>query len=74
MTIDYEGEDLLDLTAARTEALLTIGEAMRSLAAKGQDGRVVLEVRNCTGPVVRVEGTILMSDLQLRAASADAAR
>lgn len=63
VTIDHDGEELPDLAAARTEALRTIGEATRGLTAKGQDGRVLVEVRDCVGPVVRVEGTISTIDL-----------
>ncbi|GGI24163.1 DUF6894 family protein [Bradyrhizobium guangdongense] len=52
--VDDEGVELSSLDDARREARQTIGEAGRTLMAKGVDGRVVVQVRVQTGPVLTV--------------------
>lgn len=52
--VDDEGVELPSLDAARSEARQTIGEAARSLMAKGAEGRIVVQVRDQRGPVLTV--------------------
>lgn len=61
--IDDQGQELPDLEAAGYEARRSIGEAVRELTGKGLDGRAMIEVRDKGGPVLRVVGTILTTDL-----------
>jgi hypothetical protein len=60
--VDDEGVELPSVDAARSEARQTIGEAARSLMAKGVDGRIVVEVRGPAGPVLTVTATFETTD------------
>jgi len=53
---DDEGIELPSLDAARSEARQTMGEAARSMA-KGADARIVVQVRDQSGPVLTVAAT-----------------
>ena len=55
---DDAGEELPSATIARKEALKTIGQAVRDLTYRHSDGRVVLEVRDGEGPLLRVSAVI----------------
>ncbi|MGX4771844.1 DUF6894 family protein [Bradyrhizobium guangdongense] len=52
--VDDEGTELPSLDAARNEARQTIGEAARSLMARGADGRIVVQVRDQNGLLLTV--------------------
>ncbi|MGX4805451.1 DUF6894 family protein [Bradyrhizobium guangdongense] len=52
--VDDEGTELPSLDAARNEARQTIGEAARSLMARGADGRIVVQVRDRNGLLLTV--------------------
>ena len=51
---DEVGHDLPGIDAVRKLALTALGEATRDFTAGGRTGRMVLEVREETGPVLTV--------------------
>ena len=51
---DDAGEELSSATIARKEALETVGQAVKDLTYRHSDGRVVIEVRDGEGPLLRV--------------------
>ena len=61
---DDFGEELPNATVARTEALMTAGQTLRDLAYRDLEGRVVIEVRDSDGPVIRVSATVETASLK----------
>ena len=55
---DEAGEELPGAAAARKEALELIGQAVKDLAHRHLDGRIVVEVRNGDGPIFKVSALI----------------
>jgi hypothetical protein len=55
---DDEGEELPCATVARTEAVKTVGEAVKELTYRHSDGRIVVEVRDGEVPILRVSAVI----------------
>ena len=55
---DDAGEDLPNATAARKEALELVSQAVKDLAHRHLDGRIVVEVRNGDGPIFKVSALI----------------
>ena len=51
---DEVGHDLPGIDAVRKLALTALGEATRDFTASGRTGRMVLEVREESGPVLTV--------------------
>ena len=61
---DDVGEEFSSATVARKEALKTVGQAVRDLTYRPSDGRVVIEVRDGEGPVLRVSAIVETSCLK----------
>ena len=61
---DDAGEELPSATIARKEALETVGQAIKDLTFHHSDGRVVIEVRDREGPVLRVSALIETTSLR----------
>ena len=61
---DDDGEELPSATIAREEALKTVGQAVKDLTYRHSDGRVVLEVRDGEGPLLRVSAVIETTSLK----------
>jgi hypothetical protein len=55
---DDTGEELLSVTAARKEALEVVGQAVKDLTHRHSDGRIVIEVRDGEGPILKVSAVI----------------
>jgi hypothetical protein len=51
---DDAGEELPSATAARKEALEVVGQAVKDLTHRHSDGRIVIEVRDGDGPILKV--------------------
>ena len=62
---DDAGEELPSATIARKEALKTVGQAVKDLTYRHSDGRVVIEVRDGEGPLLRVSAVIETTPLKL---------
>ncbi len=61
---DDVGEELPDTAVARKEALVTAGQTLQDLANRDLEGRVVIEVRDLDGPVLRVSATVETAPLK----------
>jgi Domain of unknown function (DUF6894) len=58
-SIDEDGEDLTDLSAAHRVAIVALVEAMPEIAVEGaHDQELVIEVRDELGPVLRVSAVL----------------
>ena len=55
---DDAGEELPSATAARKEALKTVGQAIPDLMDRHSEARIVIEVRNGEGPILRVSAVV----------------
>jgi hypothetical protein len=55
---DEAGEELLSATVAKEEALKTAGQMIGDLAGRHSEGRVLIEIRDGDGPVLRVSATV----------------
>ena len=55
---DNDGEDLPDAVIARNVALESIGETVKGLTYHHDEARVVIEVRDGEGPVLRVSAVV----------------
>jgi hypothetical protein len=55
---DDAGEELPSATAARKEALEVVGQAVKDLTHRHSDGRIVIEVRDGDGPILKVSAVI----------------
>ena len=62
--VDGAGEELPSAAIARKEALETVGQAVKDLTFHHSDGRVVIEVRDSEGPVLRVSALIETTSLR----------
>ncbi len=62
--VDGAGEELPNAAIARKEALETVGQAIKDLTFHHSDGRVVIEVRDREGPVLRVSALIETTSLR----------
>ena len=62
---DDAGEELPSDTIARKEALKTVGQAVMDLTYRHSDGRVVIEVRDGEGPLLRVSAVIETTPLKV---------
>ena len=61
---DDAGEELPSATVARKEALETVGEAVKALTHRHSDGRIVIEVRDGDGPILKVSAVIETTSLK----------
>jgi Domain of unknown function (DUF6894) len=61
---DDDGEDLPDAVIARNVALETIGETVKELTYRHDGARVVIEVRDGDGPVLRVSAVVETTSLK----------
>ena len=61
---DDAGEELPSAVIARTEAIETVGHAVKDLTFRHSDGRVVIEVRDGEGPVLRVSAIVETTSLK----------
>jgi hypothetical protein len=61
---DEDGEELASATIARKVALESIGETVRDFTYRHDDGRVVIEVRDGEGPVLRVSAVVEATSLK----------
>jgi hypothetical protein len=61
---DEAGEELPSATIARNDALKTVGQAVKDLTYRHADGRVVIEVRDGDGPVLRVLAVVETTSLK----------
>ena len=61
---DDVGEELPDTAVARKEALVTAGQTLQDVANRDLEGRVVIEVRDLDGPVLRVSATVETAPLK----------
>ena len=61
---DNAGEELPSAIIARKEAIETVGHAVKELAFRHSDGRVVIEVRDGKGPVLQVSATVETTSLR----------
>ena len=55
---DDAGEELPSATAARKEALEVVGQAVKDLTHRHSDGRIVIQVRDDDGPILKVSAVI----------------
>jgi len=56
-TPDADGEEMSDVEAARLEAMTTLGEVGRDFTRQGEDGRLVIDIRDDSGPVLSVSAS-----------------
>jgi hypothetical protein len=61
---DDAGEELPSAIIAREEAIETVGQAVKDLTFRHSDGRVVIEVRDGDGPVLRVSAVVQTTSLR----------
>ena len=61
---DDDGEELPSAVIARKVAIETIGHAVKDLTFRHADGRVVIEVRDGEGPVLRVSAVVETTSLK----------
>jgi hypothetical protein len=61
---DDAGEELPSATIARKQALKTVGLAVKDLTYRHAEGRVVIEVRDGDGPVLRVLAVVETTSLK----------
>ena len=61
---DDSGEELPSAVIARKEAIETVGHAVKDLTCRHSDGRVVIEVRDGEGPVLRVSAIVETTSLK----------
>jgi hypothetical protein len=57
---DETGQDLDSIEAVRKSAVTAAGEALRDVTLSGQEAHVAIEVRDGSGPVMTVEGTVVI--------------
>ena len=55
---DEAGDELSSAITARKEAIENVGLAVKDLAFRHSDGRVVIEVRDGDGPILSVSGVV----------------
>ena len=55
---DDDGEELANALIARNVALETLGETVKELTYRHDEARVVIEVRDGDGPVLRVSAIV----------------
>ena len=55
---DEAGDELSSAIIARKEAIETVGQAVKDLTFRHSDGRIVIEVRDGDGPILRVSGVV----------------
>lgn len=55
---DDAGEELPSATVALKEALATVGQAVKDLTYRQSEGRIVVEVRDGEGPVLKVSAVV----------------
>jgi hypothetical protein len=63
VTIDETGEELPTIERARKEALRAVGEAARDFSRQRGAGVLAVEVRDDSGPILRVSATIEITAL-----------
>ena len=56
-TIDDDGEEFVNIEAARKEAVAALGDAARDFARHHAEGRLVICVRDGEGPILEVSAT-----------------
>ena len=61
---DEAGDEMPNAIIARKEAIETIGLAVKDLAFRHSDGRVVIEVRDGDGPILSVSGVVETTSLR----------
>jgi hypothetical protein len=61
---DDAGEELPNATLALKEALETVGQAVKDLTYRQSDGRIVVEVRDGEGPVLKVSAVVETTSLK----------
>ena len=61
---DDAGEELPSAVIARKAAIETVGHAVKDLTFRHSDGRVVIEVRDGEGPVLRVSAVVETTTLK----------
>ena len=61
---DDAGEELPSAIIARNVALETIGQTVKDLTYRHSDGRVVIDVRDGKGPVLRVSAVVETTSLK----------
>ena len=61
---DDAGEELHSATFAWEEALKSVGQAIKALTYRPSEGRVVIEVRDSDGPVLRVSAVVETTPLK----------
>ena len=61
---DNVGEELPSLTVALREAMETVGDAVKDLTFQQSEGRIVVEVRDGEGPVLKVSAVIETTNLK----------
>ena len=61
---DDAGEELPSAVIARKAAIETVGRAVKDLTFRHSDGRVVIEVRDGEGPVLRVSAIVETTSLK----------
>jgi hypothetical protein len=61
---DEDGEELASTIIARNVALETIGETVKELTYRHDGARVVIEVRDGDGPVLRVSAVVETTSLK----------
>ncbi len=64
VTEDEVGEDLPSFNAARTMALVTLGEVARDVALNSQEGQITIEVRDANGLILAASATIEVHPLK----------
>jgi hypothetical protein len=55
---DEAGDELPSAIVARKEAIETVGHALKDLTFRHSDGRIMIEVRDCDGPILTVSGVV----------------
>jgi uncharacterized protein DUF6894 len=61
---DDAGEELPSAVIARKAAIETVGHAVKDLTFRHSDGRVMIEVRDGKGPVLRVSAVVETTSLK----------
>jgi hypothetical protein len=57
-SIDEEGEELMDVSAAHCVALDTLAKSIPDIAIEGGSQQFAIDVRDDIGPVLRVSATL----------------
>ena len=61
---DEAGDELSSAITARKEAIEAVGLAVKDLAFRHSDGRIVIEVRDGDGPILSVSGVVETTSLR----------